>query len=115
MLNDPGTRLAMQRLHQGEEATNSSRGDQGTRPLPLRGSSENPRENQEFRENQEDGENRREEGVEAGEDIRGGLSMEMQEEHQGRAATAIQERWRVYRRRKKEKEEQRRRDEDVSE
>ena len=58
MLNDPGTRLAMQRLHHGEEGAGGELGGQ-----PAAG---------------EEGEER------------------------GRAATAIQERWRRYRRRREE-------------
>ena len=70
MLNDPGTRMAMQRLHRGE-------GSEG--------------------EEEEEGEgNRRLEGERE--------RVGRREGEQGRAASAIQERWRNYRRRRREEE-----------
>ena len=70
MLNDPGTRMAMQRLHRGE-------GSEGE-------------------EEEEEVGNRR---VEGEREVLG-----RREGEQGRAASAIQERWRNYRRRRREEE-----------
>jgi len=91
MLNDPSTRLAMQRLNHGDGAEVA-----GT---------ENREANREARATVEG-------------DIRDGLNLsdeESQSSTQSRAASAIQERWRRYRQRKAEEESIRLQNEDTDE